>query len=271
MAFKIYRFTDWLPYSHKVKALLSNGQFVTLPVNIETINIVGKDNLLDTFFRPYSQKMWGLPLEKLDPEIINRVPTRNDMNELYFPNDFFQALPAKGYTHLFNNILNHKNIKVSLNTEFSRLMELSYRHIFNSMPIDEYYDFELGRLPYRSIKFHSYDLPISQLLPVATVNFTHNEKYTRVTEWKHLPGNVFSNHTTLTFEEPCSYTDNFFERYYPVKDIDGFNQSLYNKYKSLPIKNHTFIGRCGLYKYLDMHQAISLGFKVASNFLRNPL
>ena len=262
-------FTEWTPYRHKVKALLSDGTYVTLPVNRETIEIVGKDNIVDTFFRPYTLKMWGIPLEKLDPEILNRVPVRDDLNDLYFPNDSFQSLPSKGYTFLVQNILNHELINVSLNTNFQKSMESDFHHVFNSMPIDEYFSFCMGNLPYRSIKFHTYDLPIPKLLPVGTVNFTHDEKYTRVTEWKNFPGHGNSkSHTTLTIEEPCDYEENSFERYYPVKDISGDNQALYKKYKEMTPSNTTFIGRCGLYAYHDMHKAVSSSFKVANDYLK---
>ena len=105
------KFTEWRPYQHKVKALLSDGRLVTLPVNKETTEIVGKENVLDIFFRPYTRKMWGIELEQIDRDIINRVPIRDDMNELYFPNDTFQALPAQGYTRTVEKILDHPNIE----------------------------------------------------------------------------------------------------------------------------------------------------------------
>ena len=116
------RFTEWIPYHHKVKAMLGDGRLVTLPVNKETIAIVGKENLLDIFFRPYTKKMWGMSLEEIDPDIINRVPIRDDMNELYFPSDLFQALPSNGYTQLVAKMLDHPLIKVSLNTSFDKKM-----------------------------------------------------------------------------------------------------------------------------------------------------
>lgn len=262
------RFCDWTPYQHKVKALLKDGRYVTLPVNRETAEIVGADNILDVFYRPYTKKMWGISLDELNPEIINRVPIRGDMNELYFPDDEFQALPLGGYTKLIGNIINHPKIHLSLSREFSKDMELNYLHVFNSMPIDEYFNFSLGRLPYRSIKFHNFDLPIPRILPSVTVNFTHDERYTRITEWKNLPNHGFSHaFTSITVEEPCSYEDNNYERYYPIKDAAGANLELYKKYKQMVPVNITFIGRCGLYAYLDMHQAVSVATSMAEDFL----
>jgi len=103
------RFTEWAPYFHKVKALLKNGQYVTLPINKETKQIVGEENVIETFIRPYSEKMWGMKLEEIDKQILNRVPIRDDNNELYFPDDEFQFMPKDGFEKLFYNILEHKN------------------------------------------------------------------------------------------------------------------------------------------------------------------
>lgn len=262
------KFTNWVEYKHKVKAVLADGRYVTLPVNAETAEIVGKENIVDTFIRPYTKKMWNMDIEEIDPDILNRVPIRDDMNELYFPNDEYQYMPEHGYTKLFMNLLNHELINVKLSFEFTKDMESDYDYIFNSMPIDVYYDFEFGELPYRSIKFHNVNLPHPKLLPSTTVNFTNDSKYTRITEWKNIPGHGNNpNMTTITYEEPCNYKDNNFERYYPVKDRDGNSKKIYKEYAG---KNHpkmTFIGRCGMYVYIDMHQAVSSALSTAKSFL----
>jgi len=267
------RFTDWVDYQHRVKAMLDTGELLTLPVNLDTKNKVGEDKVIDTFIRPYSEKMWGLKLEEISPDIINRVPIRYDMNELYFPDDHFQAMPSGGYTKMFENLLTHPNIQVKLTTEFHKDMEDVYMHVFNSMPIDEYYDYSLGPLPYRSLKFHHVDLPIPRLFPVCQVNFTNTGPYTRVVEWKNIPNSpqnpLFSS---LTYEEPCSYTENNNERFYPVKDASGQNRALYMEYKQIENPKTTFIGRLGQYVYLDMHQVISSSMATAAKFVKdNPL
>lgn len=265
------KFTEWVPYQHKVKALLDDGRYATLPVNRETKDMVGKENVLDIFFRPYTKKMWGMELDELNPDIINRVPIRDDDNELYFPNDEYQAMPKDGYTALVKNILDHENITVYLNTKYEPDTEKNaeiFDHVFNSMPIDQYFDFKHGKLPYRSIRFETVTLPISRALPTTTVNFTHNGPKTRVTEWKNIPCHGSNKYnTTLTFEEPCDYEDNNFERYYPVKDRDGKNRELYEKYKNEQPGNVTFIGRCGLYAYLDMHMAVNSALATVRKFL----
>lgn len=261
------QFTNWIPYKHKVKAQLADGRYVTLPVNRETKEIVGEENVLDIFFRPYTKKMWGKELEELDPSIINRVPIRDDDNEYYFPDDEYQALPDKGYTKMVQRILDHPKINVQINRKFEKWMESQYDHVFNSMPIDEYYDFKYGELPYRSIKFRHDVVPLTRVLPTPTVNFTHDGAYTRVTEWKLLPGHGDNPvGTILTFEKPCDYRDNFMERYYPVKDVDGKNRETYEKYKSIENPKVTFIGRCGQYVYIDMHQAVNSALRIADDF-----
>lgn len=261
------RFTNWLPYKHKVKALLNDGRYVTLPVNKYTKEAVGEENVLDIFFRPYTKKMWGVSLDELNPNIINRVPIRDDDNEYYFPDDKYQAMPTEGYTSMVEHMLNHENISVYLNEKFDKSEEVDYDRIFNSMPIDVYYDCMYGELPYRSIKFHNFDIFMHKCLPSATVNFTHDGPYTRVTEWKNIVGHGENSYiTSMTFEEPCDYKDNNYERYYPVKDMAGKNKELYQAYKEIKNERTTFIGRCGLYAYLDMHQAVNSALSIVRNF-----
>lgn len=265
------RFTDWVEYFHKVKAILSDGRYVTLPVNRETKEIVGEDKILDTFFRPYTKKMWGKELEELDPSIMNRVPIRDDDNELYFPKDKFQLIPKDGYTNMVKKMLDHPNIVISLENEFSKDLESVFDYIFNSMPIDQYYDFEFGELPYRSIKFHNQFIPTPKLLPAPVVNFTHNGPYTRMTEWKNIPCHGENELCTwITYEEPCDYKENNLERYYPVKDIDGKNREIYQMYaeKAKSKDNMEFIGRCGLYVYIDMDQAVASAISCAKRFIK---
>jgi len=263
-------FTSWIPYQHKVKAMLENGELVTFPVNLETAAKVGQGNILDIFYRSYTKKMWGVELAELDTEIINRVPVRQDMNELYFPKDMFQQLPAHGYTALIDRMLDHPNITIELHTKYTKEMDYDFIHVFNSMSIDEYFDFDLGILPYRSLKFHTSNVPIPKLFPVSVVNFTHSEKYTRVTEWKNFPNHgTHPSNTTITVEEPCDFLHNDLERYYPIKDISGSNRKLYKLYKDRAPVNHTFIGRCGLYAYLDMDQAVSSALHAATRFIQN--
>jgi UDP-galactopyranose mutase len=264
------QFTEWIPYQHKVKAMLADGRYVTLPVNRETKEIVGEENVVDIFMRPYTKKMWNKEIEELDPAILQRVPIRDDMNELYFPNDEYQFMPKDGYTAIFTKIFDHENISIKLNTSFDKSMESDYDFIFNSMPIDVYFDMKYGELPYRSIKFHHVNIPAPKLLPVPCVNYTHTGPYTRMTEWKGFPNHGDnSSMTSITYEEPCDYKDNNLERYYPVKDIDGVNREIYKKYRDETPPNMEFVGRTGMYIYTDMHMAIGSSMATAKQFIKN--
>lgn len=257
------RFTRWVSYEHRVKALLPNGEYVPFPPNRVTKEKV--KNVIDTFYRPYTRKMWGKELEEVNPSILNRVPGRDDDEDRYFPNDQYQHMPRDGYTALIKNMLDHSNIDVKLNFPFSKEYEAEYDHVFNSMPIDEYYDFIHGELEYRSIKFHTETIPMPKVLPSTTVNFTHNEKFTRITEWKKIPFHgENAGFTTITAEEPCCYKENNLERYYPI--ADDINKARYQLYNSIPNEKVTFIGRTGQYVYIDMHQAVNSALRIAMDY-----
>lgn len=251
-------------------------------------NSVGKE-LCDLFFAPYTLKMWGLPLEDLPASVAARIPTNVETRSFdYFPKDKHQVLPKDGYTAMFERILDHPNIKVSLKTSRTDLMDpglqvywqgrvgfdpQAFDHVFTSEPIDAYFNCALGELPWRSIRMHTYSVPLPSLLPSPVVNFTHAGPYTRVTEWKALPAHGDNDcWTTLTVEEPCDYRDNHLERYYPVKtsQADCPNRALYQRYREMAetLPNVTFIGRCGLYVYTDMAPCISSSLAIANRFLK---
>lgn len=259
------KFTEFVEYKHKVKAMLYDGSLVTFPPTKELQEKYGRDKIIETFYTPYTEKMWNTEIDK---SVIDRVPFRNDNNDLYFPNDKYQGFPRYGYTKLFENILDHGNINVILETTFYKSMEQDYEHVFTSMPIDVYYDYDYGELPYRSIIFEHVHLPQPKCTEHAVINFTHKMKQTRVIEWKNFVNHGHnSNYTTLTYETPCDYKQNNNQRYYPVKDKDGNNRKTYEKYKNIKNEKVNFIGRCGMYVYIDMDQAISSSMHIAKTFL----
>lgn len=261
------QFTSWIQYEHRVVAKISKNRLVPFPPNAETLRHVPRGQLLDTFYRPYTIKMWGLSVEELNNNIVNRVPIREDGEDRYFPGDIYQALPRDGYTHMVENMLDHDLIKVSLKTKFDPEMESEYGHTFNSMPIDQYFNFEHGELPYRSIKFHNEIFKSPQLYNHPVVNFTDNSKFTRVTEWKNFPGHgTHPSQTYVTYEEPCDYKDNSCERYYPINDRNGSNRATFKRYYEQIPDHMTFIGRCGLYVYINMDQAVSSALAAAHKF-----
>lgn len=295
------RFTEWIPYQHKVMADISGIGRVPMPINLTTLNriynlslgskqdvvtflerirephsspgnarehlesIYGKE-LTELFFARYTRKMWDLELEQMPVSVVARIPVRFDDSDSYFT-DEYQFMPKDGYSNLFSRMLDHTDIKVELGVEFEKTMESNFDYCFNSMPIDQYFEFCFGDLPYRSIRFsHQMHAPFSFEVP--TINFTHEEPVTRVTNWAMYPGTL-DGESKITYETPCSYTDNNFERYYPVKTIDGKPQAIYQQYRLLASKlpRMSFIGRCGQYIYYDMHQVVANSRSIVKSFL----
>jgi UDP-galactopyranose mutase len=298
------RFTQWIPYEHKVEAWVDKVGYVPIPINRTTLNTIYQcqlkneeevKNFLDSlkchhqkpsnaqemaenfygieltqlFFGVYTKKMWAMELNELPAEVLARLPIRYDDNHNYF-NDKIQAMPAQGYLNLFENLLEHPDISVSLSLPFEKCMENDYYHVFSSMPIDVYFDEKYGALPYRSIQFVHQRVGQHQQ-PVPTVNFTDNSIYTRQTDWRLYPGcDLGERHEILlTREIPCCYEENHFERYYPVKTVEGTPQKIYQQYRSEAekLRHITFIGRCGQYIYYDMHQVVANSLKIAKDFL----
>ncbi len=215
------QFTGWLPYAHRVRALLPSGLVVPMPINRVTVNshygvnltdnqevikfldnlrkhndnaknaleylqsIYGEE-LTELFFGRYTRKMWGLDIADMPVSVVARLPVRYGDDDGYF-DDKYQIMHADGYLSLFERMLDDPNIDVKLDTEFSKSMEGGYGYVFISMPIDEYFDNQFGPLPYRSIKFeHRFDEAFDEVVP--TINFTDNGKYTRKTSWALYPG-----------------------------------------------------------------------------------
>ncbi len=300
-------FTEWVPYEHRVRAKLESDRYVPLPINIDTINAVfgtmlheaddvrkylesisipiqNPNNaaeylyskigmeLTDIFFRRYTKKMWALDLEEMDPSVVKRIPLRYNSEDRYFPDDKFQALPKNGYSGLFGNIFSHENIFVHTNQSYEKAISKDYDFTFNSMPIDDYFGCDAGELPYRSIIFHNESENSRPPIDWATTNFTDEGPFTRETYWHLLPNQPTRNGRkfTRTIEQPCDYRDNNYERYYPVKTADGRYDELYSLYKDRAgaEPNIKFIGRCGTYQYLDMHQVISQSISGAQAWLK---
>lgn len=279
------RFTEWRPYEHRVLAEV-DGQRVPIPINLTTlnslfglsmdeaeaqaflaqraepvasiqtsedvvINQIGRE-LYQKFFRGYTRKQWGLDPSQLDRSVTSRVPTRTDADDRYFT-DRFQVMPLHGYTRMFERMLDLPNIDVLLGTDFKAVRDrVSYRHLVYCGPVDEYFDYCFGRLPYRSLRFEHTTLEQEQFQPVAVVNYPDEAvPYTRITEYKHLTGQVH-RHTSITREYPCADGD----PYYPVPRPE--NAELYKRYKALADETPgvTFLGRLGTYKYYNMDQVV---------------
>ncbi len=302
------RFTAWTPYEHHVTAQLRSGAHVPLPINRRTLEVVfgcsvrdaaaaqallaskaidyGRPpanaeeylranlgtELTELFFAPYTLKMWGLNLAEMDAAVVKRIPIRFDDEDRYFPNDTFQALPTDGYTAMMARMLDHPQISVTTDCAFERDMTNGRAFSFLCCPIDEYYEFCFGPLPYRSIRF--YHEPVRRdavVAPSATVNYTDRSRFTRSTYWHLLAAHDLrgGDLVTRTTEEPCDYRDNDLERYYPVKTADGRYEERYRSYRALADADEhlDFIGRCGTYQYLDMHQVVNQTLTIMEKWL----
>jgi UDP-galactopyranose mutase len=221
------------------------------------ISAIGRE-LYETFFRGYTRKQWGLDPSELDKSVTARVPTRTNIDDRYFT-DAFQAMPAKGYTRMFENMLDHPNIQVMTGVEFEDARdEAVYDKLVYTGPIDEYFDHRYGVLPYRSLKFQHETLDQSQFQAVATVNYPSEAiPYTRITEFKHLTGQSHRK-TSIVYEFPSAEGD----PYYPVPRAE--NQALFKKYEALALQtpNVIFAGRLATYRYYNMDQVVGQALSI---------
>ncbi|HEX6731565.1 MAG TPA: UDP-galactopyranose mutase [Pyrinomonadaceae bacterium] len=284
------RFTAWRPYQHRVRASV-DGQIVPIPINLDTINTlyglnltsfevedffkrlaepreqirtsedvvvsrVGRE-LYEKFFRNYTRKQWDLDPSELDASVTSRVPTRTNRDDRYFT-DTYQAMPLHGYTAMFEKMLDHPNIKVLLNCDYREIKkEIPYREMIYTGPVDSFFDYQYGKLPYRSLDFkhETHNVPVFQSAPV--INYPNEHLYTRVTEFKYLTGQEHSK-TSVVYEFPQAEGD----AYYPVPRKE--NAELYSKYKALAdsTPGTHFVGRLATYKYYNMDQIVAQALTV---------
>ncbi len=279
------KFTAWRPYEHRVLASVE-GQLVPMPINLDTINklyglsltsfevdaffksvaenvptvrtsedvVVSKvgRELYEKFFRNYTRKQWGIDPSELDKSVTARVPVRTNRDDRYFT-DTFQAMPLHGYTAMFDKMLAHPNIKVMLNTDYSEVQGMiPFKEIIFTGPVDEYFNFKYGKLPYRSLEFKHETLDKSQHLPAAVVNYPNEHAYTRITEFKYLTGQEHHK-TSVVYEFPRAEGD----PYYPIPRLE--NAEIYSKYKKLAdaTPGVHFVGRLATYKYYNMDQVVA--------------
>ncbi|TGE21953.1 UDP-galactopyranose mutase [Hymenobacter aquaticus] len=278
-------FTDWRPYEHRVLASV-DGQMVPMPINLDTINklyglslnsfeveqfleslaeqipviktsedvVVSKvgRELYEKFFKNYTRKQWGMDPSELDKSVTSRVPTRTNRDDRYFT-DTYQAMPLHGYTRMFERMLDHPNISIMLNTDYHDVIDfIPFKEIIFTGPVDEYFDFTFGKLPYRSLEFKHETLNTEKFLAAPVVNYPNEHLYTRITEFKALTGQQHPK-TSVVYEYPKAEGD----PYYPIPRLE--NAELYNKYKKLADEtpNVHFVGRLATYKYYNMDQVVA--------------
>ncbi len=278
------KFTKWRPYEHRVLSKV-DGKLLPIPINLDTINTlydldltseqleqffaerrenidevktsedvvvgtVGRE-LYEKFFREYTRKQWGVDPSELNKSVTSRVPTRTNRDGRYFT-DTFQAMPLQGYTRMFEKMLDQPKIKIMLQTDFNEVRdEIKFNRLIYTGPVDEFFDWKLGKLPYRSLRFEHKSLDQEQFQPVAVVNYPQTEDYTRITEYKHLTGQQ-SPRTSISYEYPTDVGD----PYYPVPRAE--NEALYKRYEALAAAREDvwFVGRLATYRYYNMDQVV---------------
>jgi UDP-galactopyranose mutase len=280
------RFTTWRPYEHRVLAEV-DGKRVPIPINRTTLNAVygldlkseeeaaaflaaraepvdvirtsadvvisavGRD-LYEKFFQGYTRKQWGMDPSELDKSVTARVPTRTNTDDRYFA-DSFQAMPAEGYTRMFERMLDHPGIDLMLGVDYAEALEACrHDHLVFTGPIDEYFGYRYGRLPYRSLRFRHETIDREWFQQVAVINYPSPDvPHTRITEYKHLTGQS-APRTSITYEYPSAEGD----PYYPIPREE--NQALFKRYEALALAQTgvTFVGRLATYRYYNMDQVV---------------
>lgn len=292
------QFTDWRSYEHKVLASV-DGQLVPMPINLNTINrlynlnlsssqldnffeeraekkagiktsedvVVNKvgRELYEKFFRGYTRKMWDLDPSELDASVTARVPTRTNCDDRYFT-DSYQAMPLNGYTCMFQKMLSHPNIKVMLNTDYKEVINMiPHKNIIYTGPIDEFFNYRFGKLPYRSLDFKFETLDKETFQSTGTINYPNEQMYTRITEFKYLTGQKHHK-TSVVYEYPKADGD----PYYPIPRAE--NAEIYKKYQRLADAqtNTYFTGRLACYKYYNMDQVVAQSLTLFKKLAQTP-
>lgn len=289
------RFTNWREYQHKVLASV-DGQLVPVPINLDTINklyglklssfemedflasraekkesirssedvVVNKvgRELYEKFFRGYTRKQWGLDPSELDAQVTARVPTRLNRDDRYFT-DAYQSMPKHGFTRMFANMLDHPNIRLLLNADYREIRDvIPYRELIYTGPVDEFFDFRYGKLPYRCLEFRHETLNRPRYQPVAVVNYPNDYEFTRITEFKHLTGQEHPK-TSIVYEYPRAEGD----PYYPIPRSE--NAQIYAQYQDLASEVGVhFVGRLATYKYYNMDQVVAQALTLYARLCR---
>lgn len=289
------QFTEWVPYEHKVLAKIGD-ELYPIPINRLTINKfynlnlkteeevkdyfesvkekrfpilnsediivnqVGKD-LFEKFFKHYTKKQWNLEPNELSPSVCGRIPVRTNDDSRYFT-DKYQFMPKDGYTKMFEKILNHKNIEVILNTDYKSIINtIKFDKMIYTGPIDYFFDYKFGKLPYRSIRFEFRNLPQAQFQETAQINYVDNSvEFTRVIEHKLL-SQQNADTTTISFEYPQKEGEPF----YPVPTEENRNKYLQYKKEADKKNQIIFCGRLAEYQYYNMDQVVANTLKIFEN------
>jgi UDP-galactopyranose mutase len=294
----VNRFIDLKPFINRVKARYRDTIY-SLPINLHTINqlfeasyspdeakrfiesvsdksikdpknfeeqalkFIGKE-LYYAFFYGYTKKQWGCEPSQLPAAILKRLPVRFNYNDNYYASQY-QGIPVNGYTEMFEKLLDHPSIQVKLNTRFVRGMERGYDHLFYTGPIDAFFDYDEGRLSYRTVTFEKY-VAKGDFQGNPVINYCEEKfAYTRIHEHKHFtPWEQFEN--TVYFKEFSKETLPGDVPYYPKRlHEDKVKLEKYRR-RVEALKNISFLGRLATYRYMDMHHVIEESLKYADYF-----
>lgn len=292
-------FTEWQPYFHRVLAVI-DGKKVPVPFNLNSIYLLFskkfaeklEEELVHSFgygikipilklrekvsgnlkflaeyiyqnvFYGYTLKQWEFKPEDLDPAVTARVPVFISRDDRYFQ-DSYQLMPKFGFTKMFEKMLSHKNIHILLQTDYKDISSfIKFDKLIFTGPIDEFFDYIYGELPYRSLDFVFETNNVEYYQETGTVNYPNNYDFTRITEFKYLT-NQKSHLTSIVYEYPRKYVDKINqEPYYPIPQ--QANHLLYKKYLELAdnYKNIIFCGRLADYQYYEMQQVIARALKI---------
>ena len=297
-------YSEIKPYFHRVLANI-NGETIPLPVNFKSIekifphrlanDIIEQlisnfgfgsripilklkrsrnkkikllyDYIFNNIFKDYTAKQWGMDIDNIDESVISRVPLNCSYDSCYF-SDKYQGIPEDGYTNFVKKLLDNPLITVELGRTFCDVDMIKYfDRVYYSGSVDELFNFKHGELPYRSLLFRNKTIPGNKFQEASVVNYPNNFDFTRIIEHKYF-SDTPSSYTDITFEYPCNYCRGKNLPFYPINNQDAFR--MYNMYKneSEKFRNLYFVGRLGLYKYINMDEAIALSLKTLENSLR---
>jgi UDP-galactopyranose mutase len=295
------QFTEWLPYEHRVVGVI-DGRLIPIPFNLTSLEILftaekaarlkdklvqqyGMDNKVSVLemlkntdaeisdlaeyiyknvFLGYTIKQWGLTPEELAPSVTARVPIYISYDDRYFQ-DTHQQMPKYGYTKLIQNILNNNNIEIRLNQDYKNVKKIyQYEKLIYTGAIDEFFDYELGYLPYRSLRFDFQIYRQKRHQSTGQVNYPNSNDFTRITEMSYLTQEQ-GDKTMVAIEYPMPHVPGKTVPYYPIPRDE--NNLLHEKYLELAKQkapNVIFAGRLGDYRYYNMDQAVASALAIFS-------
>ncbi len=290
------RFTEWNAYQHRVVSYV-DGQLVPFPINLDTLSLLFHESftkqkaeayfrehcvektqilssrdlalsqigeeLYDAFYKNYTIKQWGYSAEQLDPSIFGRIPVRRNSDNRYFT-DPYQGIPKHGFSQLCRNMLNSR-MRILLNTDFQKVRDsISYETLVYTGPLDEYFNYQKGKLPYRHLQFKFETHNQSSYQSNAVINYPNDFEYTRVTEFKYLT-NQRHDKTVILKEFPSDEG----ECCYPI--LCRESKDMVNQYKEIiqKEKNVIFLGRLAQFRYFNIDQVVKEALNAFNNISKN--